>query len=243
MALQKVLSHPEPNLVLEKVLSHPSDTDWFNEFINAPIDTNFPPITNHIGFTDTPDNINSPSFTGMNNSNSGSSMNNNHNETAHHFSSNSNDLKHLFRSRQIDLSKHIPHPYQNPAIPARCSESVREHIMAEYNLNHQQFPKLEDLNHYLALYELEFNKYFPFVHIPSFKIDENMDQIPLMLSMAAIGALYSFHARNSSTLFNFSRFLIHNFMEVQMQSKVFNDIPLHITQASFSFAYVFGYVP
>jgi hypothetical protein len=228
VALQKVLSHPEPNLVLEKVLTHPSDTDWYNEFINAPIETNFPIISDQIGFTDTPNGSDNDSVT----INTANTLNSQNFLTNSNFSpSSSNDLKHLFRSRQIDLSKHIPHPYQNPTIPGRCSESVRQHIMKKYNLKQQQFPQLDDLNHYLALYDLEFNKYFPFVHLPSFKIDDNLDQIPLMLSMAAVGALYSFHARNSSTLFNFSRFLIHNFMEIQMKLHKFNDIPLHITQA------------
>lgn len=227
VALQKVLSHPEPNLVLEKVLSHPSDTDWFTEFINAPIETNFPMVSDHIGFADSSDASDSP----LSATNSISGNPHNILTGSNILPSNSSDLKHLFRSRQIDLSKHIPHPYQNPTIPGRCSESVRRHIMTKYNLKQQQFPQLDDLNHYLALYEQEFSKYFPLVHIPSFKIDDNLDQIPLMLSMAAIGALYSFHARNSSTLFNFSRFLIHNFMEVQMKLNRFNDIPLHITQA------------
>lgn len=229
VALQKVLSHPEPNKVLAKVLSSPPDIDWFTEFINAPIETDFPVITDHIGFTDTPENVDSPATaaTATHNFNTQNFFYNNSNFSP----SSTNDLKHLFRLRQIDLSKHIPHTYQNPTIPGRCSEFARSHIMSKYNLNQQQFPLLDDLNHYLALYEIEFNKYFPFVHIPSFKIDDNLDQIPLLLSMAAVGALYSFHARNSSTLFNFSRFLIHNFMEIQMQSNKFNDIPLHITQA------------
>lgn len=229
VALQKVLSHPQPNKVLDKVLASPPHIDWFTEFINAPIETDFPVITDRIGFTDTPDHIDSPTAaaTATHNFNTQNFFNNNSGFSP----SSTNDLKHLFRLRQIDLSKHIPHTYQNPTIPGRCSENARSHIMNKYNLNEQQFPQLDDLNHYLALYELEFNKYFPFVHIPSFKIDDNLEQIPLLLSMAAVGALYSFHARNSSTLFNFSRFLIHNFMEIQMQSNKFNDIPLHITQA------------
>jgi hypothetical protein len=279
-ALQRVLSHPEPNAVLERVLSHPSDTEWFNEFINAPIDTNFPAITDHIGFTDTPENADSPTLnvntpstilaqatgsgkgteiqtgtgtgtgttastdtgTGIGSGTAGTNTGTIGGTSTMTGSipdgiarvgspSNANDLKYLFRSRQIDLFKHVPHTYQNPTIPGRCSEQIRQHIMKKYNLNEQQFPQLEDLNHYLALYESEFSKYFPFIHIPSFKIDENLNQIPLLLSMAAVGALYSFHARNSSTLFNFSRFLIHNFMEVQMKMHQFNDIPLHITQA------------
>ena len=245
-ALQKVLSHPEPSTILEKVLTHPSDTEWFNEFINAPIETNFPNVSDHIGFTDSPhtNNINN-NINNINNNqvvdspslsiNISNNLLNNQNllsENLNSYSpSSTNDLKKLFRSRQIDLSKHIPHTYQNPTIPGRCSESIRNHIMEKYNLSEQQFPQLDDLNHYLALYEIEFNKYFPFIHIPSFKIDENLDQIPLLLSMAAVGALYSFHARNSSTLFNFSRFLIHNFMEVQLKLHKFTDIPLHITQS------------
>ncbi|GMM27799.1 Rsf2 protein [Martiniozyma asiatica (nom. inval.)] len=215
LALKKVLSHPKPELALQRVLSHASNTDWFEELMNAPVETDFPVITDHIGFTDTPD---------------GSIGSGSHIQNGNVISPN-HDLNQLFRLRQIDLSKHVPYQPQNPSIPGRCSESVRDHIIDQYNLTQQQFPQLDDLNHYLALYELEFSKYFPLVHIPSLKIEENLDQIPLLLSMAAIGALYSFHAKNSSTLFNFSRFLIHNFMEKQMQSSKLYDIPLYISQA------------
>ncbi|GMG00421.1 unnamed protein product [[Candida] boidinii] len=149
--------------------------------------------------------------------------------------SSTNDLSQFFRSRQMDLYKHISFDDSNSRIniAGRCTSKIRNHIMETYHLKESQFPVLHDLNHYLQLYEIEFNKYFPFIHIPSLNVDDNLDQIPLLLSMSAIGALYSFHARNSSTLFNFSRFLIHNYMENQMSNNLANvtDVPLHITQS------------
>lgn len=213
VALQKVLSHPQPDVALQKVLSHPSSYDWFDDILDLPFDTSFPVMTDHIGFTDTP--------TGSDHS---QIKNGNVISPTH-------DLNQLFRIRQIDLSKHIPHQYQNPQIPGRCSENVRKYIIETYNLTQQQFPQLDDLNQYLSLYEIEFSKFFPFIHIPSLRIDDNLDQVPLMLSMASIGALYSFHAKNSSTLFNFSRFLIHNFMEKQMNESKLYEIPLYISQS------------
>lgn len=213
VALQKVLSHPQPELALQKVLTHPSSSDWFEDILDLPVDTSFPVMTNHIGFTDTPTGSD---HSGIKNGN---------------VISPSHDLNQLFRIRQIDLSKHIPNQFQDSQIPGRCSENVRKYIIEQYNLTQQQFPELDELNQYLGLYELEFSKYFPFIHIPSLRIDENIDQIPLILSMASVGALYSFHAKNSSTLFNFSRFLIHNFMEKQMNSSNLYEIPLYISQS------------
>ncbi|KAG7766573.1 hypothetical protein KL946_001761 [Ogataea haglerorum] len=191
-----------------------SNEDWLFEFINAPIETEFPPVSNHIGFTDSP-----------------ATNNSNHSPLSN--DSPTNDLSQFFRSRQLDLFKHISlsQSQQHPAHPGRFPEMVRTHIMNKYHLKASQFPQSDDLNHYLALYEIEFDKYFPFVHIPSLNVERDLEQTPLLLSMAAIGALYSFHARNSSTLFNFSRFLIHNFMESQLARNKFNEVPLHITQA------------
>ncbi|VEU23816.1 DEKNAAC105067 [Brettanomyces naardenensis] len=185
--------------------------DWLSEFINAPIEKEFPVVSDHIGFADSPSTDHSNCSP----------------------ASPENNLSQYFRSRQLDLYKHlqIPDQQQKSMVPGRCSEKVLVYIMNTYHLKESQFPQLEDLNHYLALYEIEFSKYFPFVHIPSLNVDNHLDQIPLLLSMAAIGALYSFHARNSSTLFNFSRFLIHNFMESRLNTNDLNHVPLHITQA------------
>ncbi|GME78309.1 unnamed protein product [[Candida] boidinii] len=306
-------SYKRPNLH-----SFDSNEDWLTEFINAPIETEFPTVSNHIGFADSPvdetnealgefasrstsnpmplhynQNTNNPNYVPYNPhdpNHNGNPNNNNHihqnhqhvhpypaqnihpqqqqqqqqqqqhpnfggaqqfqpkggnNSTHqnHQFNpsnsgsqaSSTNDLSQFFRSRQMDLYKHISFDDSNSRIniAGRCTSKIRNHIMETYHLKESQFPVLHDLNHYLQLYEIEFNKYFPFIHIPSLNVDDNLDQIPLLLSMSAIGALYSFHARNSSTLFNFSRFLIHNYMENQMSNNLANvtDVPLHITQS------------
>lgn len=187
--------------------------DLLNEFINAPINTQFPQVSDSIGFGD--------------NSSSSSAL-----DVSKRTHSGQN-LRKYFKSRQMDILRHdntFPNVTSQIA-GCRCSEDLRRYILNAYDLSETQFPQLDDMNRYLALYELKFDKYFPFIHIPSLNIEGHLDQIPLMLSMAAVGALYCFHARNSSTLFNFSRFLIHNFMESELKQHEFNHVPLHITQA------------
>ena len=193
--------------------SHPDTDDWLTEFINAPINTHFPQVSDSIGFGD---------------SSSSSSV-----LDASKKTHSGQNLKKYFKSRQMDILRNDNsfHVTTSQTPGHRCSDDLRRYIMNAYNLSETQFPQLDDMNRYLALYELKFDKYFPFIHIPSLNIEGHLDQIPLMLSMAAVGALYCFHARNSSSLFNFSRFLIHNFMESELKQHELNHVPLHITQA------------
>lgn len=83
----------------------------------------------------------------------------------------------------------------------------------------------------MNLYEENFNKFFPFIHIPSLKEqlknDSTFENIPLLLSMASIGAIYSFHGTNALSLFNISKFHIHRFFENSVKGKKnVNDVPL-----------------
>lgn len=110
------------------------------------------------------------------------------------------------------------------------TEELRNRIIAVSNISKSQFPPLEDLNAYMKLYEKEFNKYFPFIHLPSLKnlkVD-NFENIPLLLSMAAIGALYSYHDNNTLLLFNLSKFHIQHFFEkeITLDNLQFKKVPL-----------------
>ncbi|KAK6204514.1 uncharacterized protein RJT21DRAFT_116950 [Scheffersomyces amazonensis] len=82
----------------------------------------------------------------------------------------------------------------------------------------------------MRLYELEFNKYFPFIHLPSLKnpMVDNFENSPLLLSMASIGALYSFHDNNTLILFNLSKFHIQSFFEkeITLDNLQFKKVPL-----------------
>ncbi|ODV95697.1 hypothetical protein PACTADRAFT_50381 [Pachysolen tannophilus NRRL Y-2460] len=209
--------------------------DWLAEFINTPFDlnnANIPLASHHIGFTD---------------SKSLQSTSSQH--------QNSDEITSLFRSRQMDLFKHISsnntssNSLGNNLQPLNDNQShiklgevrgsseffteeLRSYILLTYQLHNSQFPPLQDLNSYMSLYELEFDKYFPFIHLSTLQARNSEENLALLLAMAAIGALYSFHSTNSLILARLSRFLIQNFMEKQRSSlNNFNNFPLHIIQA------------
>lgn len=110
------------------------------------------------------------------------------------------------------------------------SEELRTKIVQDSKLNEGQFPPCEDLNGYLNLYEKEFNTYFPFIHMPTLKnlSSNNFENVPLILSMCAIGALYLYHDSNTLLLFNLSKFHIHNFFEkeVTVDKLQFKKVPI-----------------
>ncbi|KAK6455413.1 uncharacterized protein RJT20DRAFT_128625 [Scheffersomyces xylosifermentans] len=110
------------------------------------------------------------------------------------------------------------------------SAELRTRIITMSSVSEAQFPCLEDLNAYMRLYELEFNKYFPFIHLPSLKnpLVDNIENIPLLLSMASIGALYSFHDAHTLLLFNLSKFHIQSFFEkeITLDNLQFKKVPL-----------------
>lgn len=115
------------------------------------------------------------------------------------------------------------------------TDELRNRIIMASNLSDAQFPPLEDLNSYTSLYESEFNAYFPFIHMPSLRnpMVDNYENIPLILSMCAIGALYSYHDSNTLLLFNLSKFHIHNFFdkEVTVDKLQFKKVPLMAHQS------------
>lgn len=216
------------------VSSHDS-ADWLQEIINTPYESNFPVASHHIGFTDLPVSETSPHG----------------DEISLLFRSRQIDLVRQMHPvmpehellKMTQNGKHIE-PSQisrkEPDIHAEFtigplkstffSEDLRTRIISMSNLTNKQFPPLEDLNAYMVLYEKEFNKYFPFIHLPSLKnpLVDNVENIPLLLSMAAIGALYSYHDSNTLLLFNLSKFHIQHFFEkeVTLDNLQFKKVPL-----------------
>lgn len=114
--------------------------------------------------------------------------------------------------------------------PSFVTEELRNRIILVSNLANKQFPPLEDFNAYMSLYEKEFNSYFPFIHMPTLRnpMVDNFENIPLILAMCSIGALYSYHDNNTLLLFNLSKYHIHNFFEkeVTVDKLQFKKVPI-----------------
>ncbi|CAN3374998.1 hypothetical protein DIURU_000224 [Diutina rugosa] len=140
----------------------------------------------------------------------------------------SSPLSSLFRTRQHDLRAQAPSdvaPYQFITV------ELRNRILLSISRSDSQFPSVDELNHYMNLYEMEFNRYFPFIHLPSLKNPrvDNVENIPLLLAMCSIGALYSFAETHTSLLFNLSKFHIQRFFESEIMGDnqlKFNKVPL-----------------
>ncbi|ODV78309.1 uncharacterized protein CANTADRAFT_28795, partial [Suhomyces tanzawaensis NRRL Y-17324] len=220
------------------------DDDWLKEIINTPYDTNFPVASHQIGFIEAPSLLNSPKLDAQTATLPSS--------TTLEYNS-INEISSLFRSRQIDLVKQMnPNVIQDKTDQEKqtlapgdfeftldssllqdfnfITEDFRSKIISISNLNDTQFPTTEDLNHYMRLYELEFNKYFPFIHLPSLKnpMVNKFEYIPLILSMTSIGALYSYHDTNTLLLFSLSKYHIQNFFEkeITLNNLQFKKVPL-----------------
>lgn len=110
------------------------------------------------------------------------------------------------------------------------TEELRSKIIEVNDLTEEQFPNLEDLNDYMNLYEKEFNSYFPFIHTATLRnpMIDNFENIPLILSMCSIGAVYSYHDSNTLLLFNLSKLHIHKFFEkeVTVDKLQFKKVPI-----------------
>ncbi|KAH3684472.1 hypothetical protein WICPIJ_004566 [Wickerhamomyces pijperi] len=138
-----------------------------------------------------------------------------------------NDIPSLFRSRQLDLFKKVIENRDIDFGVCLFSEELRLQIMKLNNL--QDFPSVSELNQYASLYKDEFDKYFPFIHLASLK--PSVDNYPLLLSLASIGALYAFHSSHAMLLFDITRFRIHEYLELQKTFKNNKSIPMWIYQA------------
>lgn len=221
----------------------PMSTDWLRDIITAPFDHNFPAPSHHIGFID---NHVSPQ---SNSPHPASQMD----APSSNAKSARNEISSLFRSRQIDLIRNksvtslqamaVGNPSSQGNIEAvfdpsslnggnynYISDKLRDDIMFLSNLSDHDFPPAQDLNNYMRLYEIEFNKYFPFIHLPSLKSPQanTIESIPLLLAMSAIGALFSYHSSNALLLFNLSKLHIQRFFEkeVSLDNTRLRKVPL-----------------
>lgn len=77
-------------------------------------------------------------------------------------------------------------------------ESLRKFIISDNGLKLTNFPTIAELNSYVKLYNTQFSEYYPFIHL--YSIIPSRDNYPLLLSIAMIGALYSFHSTHSKLL-------------------------------------------
>lgn len=134
------------------------------------------------------------------------------------------DINNLFKGRQDDLLKHIDY---NSDSKSFISFELYSKILSISNLSVTQFPSFDEFNKYLKLYENEFDKYFPFIYLPSLKNAENQDNFPVLLSMASIGALYGFNQSHSLLFFNLSKYHIQHFFEkeITLDNLQFKKVP------------------
>jgi len=198
-----------------------TENDWLEDMINAPSASTFFPESYHTGFDDSGDLL--PGLI--------------------------DDISSLFRARQVDLKQISPPNSKikennesdiniafaiNDTQSKFITEELRNRIILVGNLSNLQFPPLDELNSYMKLYEQEFNKFFPFIHLPSLKnpMLDCFEKIPLLLAMGAIGALYSYQDTNSLLLFNLSKSQIQKFFEKEVTTNhlELKKIPLMVHQ-------------
>lgn len=79
-------------------------------------------------------------------------------------------------------------------------EEFRNAIIQEAKMRSELFPSLDELNNYVNLYQYEFHRYFPFIHLHT--LVPSMANYPIVLSMTMIGALYAFHSSHAMLLSN-----------------------------------------
>ena len=218
-AFKRIKMEKNPSFTSLPLLLNSNDDEWLREILLTPYDANLPAPSHAVGF-------NKPTQPQMLPA----------------------EISLLFRARQVDLVKHL-----NPSMTNMMDfefgfdsvdldggnynfigEALRARIVRTSNLADDKLPSCADLNNYMRLYELEFNKYFPFIHLPSLKspVQDNLENIPLLLLMALIGALYLYHDSNTVLLFNLSKFHIQNFFEkeITLDNLQFKKVPLMALQ-------------
>ncbi|KAG0667797.1 hypothetical protein C6P45_005383 [Maudiozyma exigua] len=78
------------------------------------------------------------------------------------------------------------------------TEPLRQYIIKHNELNSTSFPTINELNGYVRMYNEQFTEYYPFIHL--YSIVPNEENYPLLLSLAMIGALYTFHSSHSKLM-------------------------------------------
>ncbi|EJS42507.1 YML081W [Saccharomyces arboricola H-6] len=91
------------------------------------------------------------------------------------------------------------------------TEQLRDLIIKENNLKSNLFPTVAELNHYVNLYQVEFHKYFPFIHL--YSVSPTSENYPLIISISMIGALYGFHSTHALLLSKIARIRVRIILE------------------------------
>lgn len=91
------------------------------------------------------------------------------------------------------------------------NESFRDEIVKLNNLTSAMFPTVNELNHYVNLYQREFHPYFSFVHLYSFV--PSVENYSFLLSVAMIGALYAYHSNHAMILCKVTRHNVREYLE------------------------------
>lgn len=201
-----------------------SPEDWLGEFINTPFEQNFgtnKKTFNSIGFV--------PSISP---SSSGAHSQDDDKQQKSPIPSNqlfNNDISQMFRTRQIDLFKKVIENKDAETELPLFTLKLRQHILEVNKLSDTQFPSLAELNQYTTLYQNEFDKYFPFIHLPT--LTPSLENYPVLLSIASVGALYAFHSGHALLMFNVARYRIHAYLEHEKTFKHNSNIPVWLYQS------------
>lgn len=224
-----------------KKAEEPNQNDWFRDLVFPPFDLNIPfsahasseDLKGFFGPTsllaDTNDNYRKQ----LNHQQQQQQMNGNYNHKPNVTAkSNGNEIPLALRTHinsVADFSVEYPTSFflEDATL---ITEELRNKILAMSNIEDKDLPSLSDLKRYFQLYEYGFNKYFPFIHLPSLKNSKNhnLETVPLLLAIAAIGALYAYHDNDPLILFNLSKFHIQNFFEkeITLNNLHFKKVPI-----------------
>ncbi|CAB4256506.1 Rsf2p [Maudiozyma barnettii] len=101
-------------------------------------------------------------------------------------------------SSSSETSNVKPIIHQNSKHFEFFTESLRQYVITDNELNQTSFPSVKELNGYIKMYDDQFTEYYPFVHLCSIVPSE--ENYPLLLSLAMIGALYTFHSSHSKLM-------------------------------------------
>lgn len=82
---------------------------------------------------------------------------------------------------------------------------------------HPHLPSTPELQLYINAYINNFASHLPFLHQ---NLEFNQENVPLALSMAAIGALYLFERSHSANIFEISRCCVHIYLESRRERKM-----------------------
>lgn len=113
--------------------------------------------------------------------------------------------------------------YNPPKSSYVITPQLRLHILTTISTptpftsnQHPQLPSTPELQLYIDAYASHFSPHLPFLH---HNLEFNQENVPLVLSMAAIGALYLSERAHSANIFEISRCCVHVYLESRRERK------------------------